>query len=163
RRRGSACGPPFSYSPLNRIVKGLTTRICGILSWFFVMAKTPHVAVLIETSRAYGRGLLEGVARYVRTQGPWSIYFVPQGLGEPPPTWLRNWQGDGILARIDNRSMARAILATGLPAVDLRGRLANLGLPRVGVDNRAVTRLAFQHLQERGFHHYAFCGLARGE
>src|SRR5262245_61145864 len=42
----------------------------------------PHVAVLIETTRAYGRGLLEGVAEYVRAHGPWSIDFTPRGLGE---------------------------------------------------------------------------------
>src|SRR5258706_14375146 len=31
----------------------------------------PRVALLIESSRAYGRGLLVGIARYVREQGPW--------------------------------------------------------------------------------------------
>src|SRR5687768_2626900 len=103
------------------------------------MRPIPHVAVLIETSRAYGRGLLEGVARYVRERGPWSIYFRPQALGEPPPAWLRTWKGDGILARIDDRRMARVVRATGLPAVDLRGRLPDLGLPRVGVDNATLT------------------------
>jgi LacI family transcriptional regulator len=122
-----------------------------------------HVAILIETSRAYGRGLLEGVAHYVREHGPWSIYFRPHGLGEPPPRWLRNWKGHGILARIDNRQQARVLRGTGLPVVDLRGRLPGLGLPRVGVDNSAVTGLAFQHLRERGFRHYGFCGLPRGE
>src|SRR6266545_727872 len=127
------------------------------------MRKVPHVAVLIETSRAYGRGLLEGVAEYVRAHGPWSIYFRPHGLGEPPPPWLRTWQGHGILARIDDERMARAVRATGLPVIDLRGRLPNLGLPRVGVDNAAVTRLAVQHLRQRGLLHFAFCGLRRGE
>lgn len=127
------------------------------------MTNLPHVAVLIETSRAYGRGLLEGVARYVQEHGPWSIYFRPHGLGEPPPPWLRAWRGHGILARIDNREMARVVMATGLPVVDLRGRLPDLGLPRVGVDNHALARLAFEHLTERGFRHFAFCGLPRGE
>jgi LacI family transcriptional regulator len=127
------------------------------------MAKTPHVAVLIETSRAYGRGLLEGVARYIREHGPWSVYFKPQGLGEPPPAWLKHWQGDGILARIDDLRLARAVVATKLPAIDLRGRLPDLGLPRVGVDNAGITRLAFQHLRERGYRHFGFCGLRRGE
>jgi LacI family transcriptional regulator len=122
----------------------------------------PRVAVLIETSRAYGRGLLEGVARYIREQGPWSLYFKPQGLGEPPPPWLRRWDGDGILARIDDRRMARAVRATRLPAVDLRGRLPNLGLARVGVDNRILARLAYAHLRERGYRRFGFCGLPRG-
>src|SRR5882672_10440042 len=102
------------------------------------MRRIPHVAVLIETSRAYGRGMLEGLAQYLREHGPWSMYFALRGLDDPPPAWLKNWKGDGILARIDNRQMARAVLATGLPCVELRGRLAGLGLPFVGTDNNLV-------------------------
>ncbi|HEX6960370.1 MAG TPA: hypothetical protein VF175_00775 [Lacipirellula sp.] len=34
------------------------------------MKKVPHVALLIETSREYARGLLRGVARYHQEQGP---------------------------------------------------------------------------------------------
>jgi LacI family transcriptional regulator len=127
------------------------------------MRRVPHVAVLIETSRAYGRGLLEGVAQYNRQFGFWSTYFEPHGLNDAPPKWLSSWKGDGILVRINDRRMARAILATGLPAVDLRGRVPRLGLPFIGVDNFQVARLAFEHLWDRGFRHFGFCGLARGE
>jgi LacI family transcriptional regulator len=74
---------------------------------------------LIETSRVYGRGLVEGVARYLREHGPWSIYCQPRGREAPPPTRLEHWQGDGILARIDTPQMARAVQATRLPAVNL--------------------------------------------
>jgi len=127
------------------------------------MRGIPHVAVLIETSRAYGRGLLEGVARYNRQHGPWSMYFEPHGLDDAPPRWLSGWKGHGILARIDSRRVARAVLATGLPAVDLRGRLKGLGLPFIGVHNKEVARLAFEHLADRGLRHFAFCGLVPGE
>lgn len=120
------------------------------------------VVVLIESSRAYGRGLLRGVARYQRESGHWSIYVRPHGLGDPPPTWLRRWQGDGVLARIGDRRMATAVRATGLPAVDLRGMLRNLGIPFLGVDNRAVAELAAEHLLQCGLRHFAFCGVPRG-
>jgi LacI family transcriptional regulator len=119
--------------------------------------------LLIETSREYARGLLRGVARYHQEHGPWSIFFEPHGLDEPPPSWLKSWQGDGILARIDNRRMADAILSTGIPAVDVRGAFHNLGLPFIGVDNRPVSRLAFEHLLDCGLRHFAFCGTPRGE
>jgi LacI family transcriptional regulator len=61
------------------------------------MADLLHIALLVETSREYGRGLLRGVARYHHEHGPWSIYFEPHGLNEPPPAWLKNWRGDGCL------------------------------------------------------------------
>ena len=105
--------------------------------------RTHHVAILIETSRAYGRGLLDGVARYNRERGNWLTYFVPQGLGDPAPTWLSGWEGDGILARIENRRMARIIEAAGVPVVNLRGTMPNLSFPFIGADNRAVARRHF--------------------
>ena len=123
------------------------------------MRQLPHVALLIETSRGYGRSLLQGVIRYQREHRPWSIYFQPHAFGAPPPSWLKNWHGDGILARIDERTMARAIRRTGLPAVDLRFSVPKLGLPGVGIDNRAVVRLAFEHLANSGFKLFGFCGL----
>jgi LacI family transcriptional regulator len=123
----------------------------------------PHVAVWIETSRGYGRGLIRGVASYVRQHGPWSIYFSPHGLREPIAGWLRNWKGDGILARIDDRRMVRMFSAKRVPLIDLRGRLPGLNIPVVGLANRPVAELAFEHLRERGFRHFAFCGLRAGE
>jgi LacI family transcriptional regulator len=121
-----------------------------------------HVAILIETSRAYGRGLLRGIARYNRERGRWSTYFQPQGLGDPAPAWLATWSGDGILARIDNRRLARAVKKTNVPVVNLRGTIADLPFPFIGSDNRSVARLAADHLLERGFRHFAFCGFRRG-
>ena len=126
------------------------------------MRRVPHVAVLIETSRAYGRGLLEGVARYNQEHGFWSMFFEPHGLDDPLPKWLSAWKGDGVLVRINDRRMARAVRAADVPAVDLRGRVPHLGLPFIGVDNFAVARLAFEHLRDRGFRDFGFCGVARG-
>jgi LacI family transcriptional regulator len=120
-----------------------------------------RVAVLIETSRAYGRGLLR-VGRYNREHGRWSVYLQPHGLDHPPPPWLKRWRGDGILVRIGDRRMLKAVLNTGLPTVDLRGVVPGLGVPFIGVDNRAVAEMAAEHLLERGLRHFGFCGLAPG-
>jgi LacI family transcriptional regulator len=126
------------------------------------MPRFLRVAVLIESSRALGRGIIEGIASYSRLHGPWSMYFEPQGLGAAPPDWLSTWDGDGILARIDDQVMADAVLATGLPAIDLRGRLPDLDLPFIGGNNESITRLAFDHLRDRGLRHFAFCGVPAG-
>lgn len=128
-----------------------------------VMSRIPKVAVLIESSRAYGRGLIAGVAQYSHLHGPWSMYFEPRGSGVAPPAWLSEWDGDGILARVDDERMAEAILATGLPALDLRGRVLDSGLPFIGADNDPTTRLAFEHLRGRGLKRFGFCGVPAGE
>ena len=71
------------------------------------MPTRPRVALLVESSRAYGRGLLHGIAEYIRLHGPWSIYLAERGLGDAPPAWLQGWTGDGIIARIENRRIAQ--------------------------------------------------------
>ncbi|MCD6338770.1 MAG: XylR family transcriptional regulator [Verrucomicrobia bacterium] len=118
-----------------------------------------RVALLIESSRAYGRGLLQGIARYIRIHGNWSIFYQECRLGDLPE-WLGEWQGDGIIARVENRRMAEAIRRKGLPAVDVRGLLPDLGLPVVDADNAAIVRAAMELFLRRGFKQVAFCGFA---
>ncbi|UCD51300.1 MAG: DNA-binding transcriptional regulator [Phycisphaerales bacterium] len=121
-----------------------------------------HVAILVETARAYGRGVIRGIARYNRERGRWSTYFQPQGLGDPPPPWIKKWKGDGIIARIDNATTARIVAKVGVPVVNLRSTLPDLGFPFIGADNQAVARLAAEHLLERGFRQFGLCGYRRG-
>jgi LacI family transcriptional regulator len=81
----------------------------------------------------------------------------------PRPTWLAGWRGDGILARIDDDRMVRAVRATRLPVVDLRGRLPGLGFPILCVHNRLIAERASGHLLGRGFKHFGFYGMPQGE
>ncbi len=126
------------------------------------MPSRRHVALLIEATNAYARGLLHGVAQYNHERAGWTVYFEPHALDEPPPKWLKDWKGDGVLARIGDRRTAKAVLALGVPVVELR-RVINLpGIPSIGPDNEVVTRLAAEHLRERGFRHFGVCGFPRG-
>jgi LacI family transcriptional regulator len=122
------------------------------------VTKRLHVALLIESSRGYGRGLLHGIAEYVRGHGLWSIYVHRHHLYDAPPDWLRDWRGDGIIARVENQKLARAIRARKVPAVDLRGRLSGIGMPAILTDDEAGARMAADHLVERGFRQFAYCG-----
>jgi LacI family transcriptional regulator len=121
-----------------------------------------HVALLIETSGSYGRGLLRGVSKYNRERGGWSTYFHPHGLGDPPPSWLKNWRGDGILARIDTEEIAQLLLKSGVPVVNLRGTVGELPFQYVGPDHDQIAKLAAEHLMERGLKNFAFCGKPAG-
>jgi LacI family transcriptional regulator len=121
-----------------------------------------HVALLIETTGSYGRGLLSGVAKYNRQHGKWSTFVRPHALSDAPPAWLKTWKGDGILARIETREMANLLKKTGAKIVNLRNTLANLPFPYVAIDHEAVGQLAARHLQDRGLHQFAFCGRPPG-
>ena len=120
--------------------------------------KPLRVALLIETSRSYGRDLLLGIAKYVRIHGPWSIEFEEGDPCEAIPDWFTRWTGDGIIARVKTPTLARAIVRKGVPAVDLYGGLPNLKIPTMRSDEIAVGRMAAEHLIERGFRQFAFCG-----
>lgn len=121
--------------------------------------RRPRVALIVETSLASGRDILRGIARYLRAHGPWSIYHEPRSLEESVPPWLTQWRGDGIIARIQNRPIADAVVSTGLPVVDVLGLVPGLPVPLVHVDDRAIARLGAEHLLGRGFRHFGFCAV----
>ncbi len=121
--------------------------------------RRPRVALIVETSLASGRDILRGIARYLRAHGPWSIYHEPRALEESVPPWLLEWQGDGIIARIQNQPIAEAVVAAGLPVVDVLGLVPGLSVPLVHVDDRAIAQLGAEHLLERGFRHFGFCAV----
>ena len=122
------------------------------------MKKVPKVALLIETSNSYARELLHGVRAWVREHGPWSIRLTEQGRGAAVPAWLKGWDGDGVIARVESARIARELRATGLPVIDVSAALPNLVFPRVATDAEATAKLAAQHLIERGLPRFAYCG-----
>ena len=129
------------------------------------MAGMPRVALLVETSRGYGRALLRGIVRYSRLHGPWAFYVTPGDFEQVLPR-MKSWGGTGIIARIETPEVARAILASGLPAIalDLSEDETRAGHPlgtlsEVASDSHSAARMAAEHLLERGFPHYAFVGV----
>ncbi len=121
--------------------------------------KAPHVALIVETSLAPGRDMLRGIARYIRAQGPWSTLLEPRSLEELVPNWLRRWKGDGIIARVQNRKIAKAVLAAGIPAVDVLGAVRIPRLPLIHTDDAQISVMAAEHLLDRGYRHFGYVGL----
>ncbi len=121
-------------------------------------ARLPHVALIVETSTAYGRAILSGISQYVREHGPWTVYIEQRSLQDAAPPWLARWDGDGIIARASTPKSARQLLKTGVPTVDLNDQVRGLGLPQIHSDHAAIARLAAEHLLERGFRHFAYFG-----
>ena len=123
-----------------------------------VMRRIPHVAVAVDKSRSYGRGLLAGIADYVETRGRWSLYVEPQSAGTYARGWLRGWRGDGVLAYIEDPGLARRLFRSGIPVVELFAHRLDLGLPMVGNDDEAIGSLAADHLLACQLRRFAFSG-----
>jgi LacI family transcriptional regulator len=123
--------------------------------------EAPRVALLIETSNGYARSILHGVEDYIRSHQPWHIFLAERGRGDAPPEWLHGWDGDGIIARIENKSIAQVLAHARQPVVDLSSYRFLPQLPAVMTDGKAIAELAATHFLNRGFEHFAYCGVPR--
>ena len=126
------------------------------------MVRIPRVALLLETSTEYGRGLLRGIVKYVRLNGPWSVYISPGHFEQALPK-AKSWPGTGIIARIHSSHMAEMVLGTGLPVVASPLEEMPWDQPQgdfceIRTNSRAIARMAAQHLMEQGLLHFGFCG-----
>ena len=142
RQRASSSSPPSS-SPSAAAARRASRR---------------EVALLVETSNGYGRGLLNGIIAYMREHERWSVYLGEHSRGDEPPRWLRRWRGVGVIARIENQKIAAAVVESGLPAVDVSAARKVARLPWVETDDRAIAQAAARHLLERNFRQLAYCG-----
>jgi LacI family transcriptional regulator, galactose operon repressor len=128
------------------------------------IVRLPQVALLLETSTEYGRGLLRGILRYARLHGPWSLHVAPGHLGQVLPK-AASWGGTGIIARVRSREMEEVIRATRLPFVasslsESQRPAAGRKFGEIRTDAQAIARMGATHLLETGFRHLAFCGFA---
>jgi LacI family transcriptional regulator len=117
------------------------------------------VALLIETSNSYARGLLRGVVSFHKEHRAWSLYLSEHNRGDEPPRWLSEWNGHGIIARIENDAIARVLREVRIPVVDVSAARLIPEIPWLETDDALIARLAAEHLLERGFRHFAFSGI----
>lgn len=125
------------------------------------MPEIPKVILLIDTARAYGRGLLRGIAKYSDLHGPWIFYWKAPFYRESASkevglSRLRNLDADGIIMREQKKT--KEILAMGLPTVVSPYREEFPGLPNIIPDDVAIGKMAAEHLLDRGFRYFAYCG-----
>lgn len=125
------------------------------------MPKMSRIAVLIESSHAFGRNAMQGIAGYAAAHGPWMLHQHDQPLNDSTPRDLKAWKADGVVARITSPQMARRLHMLGVPVVDIHEQGFLKKSPKVVVNHRAVMQLAIDHLRSCGFQNFAYVGLAR--
>jgi LacI family transcriptional regulator len=117
-----------------------------------------RIALLVETSNAYARGLLTGIINYMRAHEHWSVEFPEQGRGELAADFLKQWRGDGLIARIETPQIARALRRLRMPIVDLSAGRFLPHVPWFETDDVQIARLALDHFRERGLQRLAYVG-----
>lgn len=120
--------------------------------------RKPTVALFIETSRAYGRGLCLGIADYARTHGEWNFLVQERDLRGGIPEWLDQWDGDGILCRLSDPDMSDLFAKASCPVIDLYGQIRHPEIPFLDTDATAVAEIAARFFVNSAFSSFAYCG-----
>lgn len=117
-----------------------------------------RVALIVETSSGYGRALLRGIMRFIRSHEEWSVFLEQRALTSDVPSWLNQWHGDGVITRSMTPWLTESMARNGVPLVNLVDRQLEVVAPAFSSDQVRIGRVAAEHLIERGFRRFGFCG-----
>jgi len=126
------------------------------------MKKNPNVILLIEATHSYGRALLQGIAKYSYLHGPWSFYREPEFYGHVPlhkniVSQLKRQNANGLIIREPTLGQIEELMELNIPMIISPNRL-NPVIPTIVTNAELVGQMAADHLLERGFKHFAYCG-----
>ncbi len=120
-----------------------------------------HIALVMQTRMPENAGILKGIAHYERNNANWRFFLDDQAMAVANPSWLFRRKWDGIICRHRFSLLLEECRARGVPCVDLEDSENHVrGVPKIRPDNRAVGHVAAEHLLERGFGSYGFCGFS---
>jgi|WetSurMetagenome_2_1015567.scaffolds.fasta_scaffold32278_2 LacI family transcriptional regulator len=114
-----------------------------------------RIILLIETSREFGRQLINGIARYSRLNGPWSFYKEPMDLKSSIPH-LTSWKPDGIILR--DSMLTNEFQKLNIPIILAVHHSYSKEVPVIKTDSFSIAKMASEHLLEKGLKNFAFCG-----
>ena len=119
------------------------------------MQKTFRIAVQVETNRAHGRSMLEGIADYALAHSDWRLEAVePSALVDSAS--LRRY--DGFIVRVMDDRTADALAKSRKPVIDTYGRTDRSPIPFIRLDDDAIAKLADGCFAEHRYTRCAFCG-----
>jgi LacI family transcriptional regulator len=115
-----------------------------------------QVAVLVETEDSWGCSVIHGIADYSQDHGHWNLLIDPRDH-EQRSLLPDQWSGDGIIARIGNRTQLDQIRNRSEPKINVDTVFEGLdGFYDVITDDEQRADLALAHLRDRGFEEFAY-------
>ena len=120
--------------------------------------KKKNVALIVETSNGYARGILLGIRDFLSKEPGWSIFLAEHSRHETNHSFPEDWDGDGVIARIETEATADLVRRMNIPTVDVSAARLIPGIPWVETDDEAIAGLALDHLIGCGLRNLAFFG-----
>jgi len=116
-----------------------------------------QIGLYIEKARAFGRGICRGVIDYAQENGFTIRFLTTADLQKG-----RLSDCDGFIARITDDKIARRLLATGKPVVDVYYAKPRPRIAIVKTRHESIGRLAAEHFIDRHFNNFAYCPFGAG-
>ncbi|MCC5023796.1 MAG: hypothetical protein J6386_13885 [Candidatus Synoicihabitans palmerolidicus] len=105
-------------------------------------------------------GVLQGLAEGFRAERTVQVVKVAR-----PERFeagrLRRLKLDGLITRVAAKQDEEALLAAGVPVINVSGRVVGNLLTNVINDDARVGELAARFFARRGFRNFGFCGVGR--
>ena len=129
--------------------------------------KTHRIALLFNANKTFDRDVISGIAAYLgRRRSTWELF-----LEEDFRTRLdgiEHWQGDGVIADMDDPAVVAALSRCTVPVVGVGGSYASRdhyppGVPYVATDNFNLVKVAHDHLIDVGLHRFAMFSLPKSD
>ncbi len=127
--------------------------------WIIHSLEMAHVALLVETALGSGREILKGISQYVHEHENWQVFHYTGSLGVMVPEVLEHWEGDGIIARLNQPEMSDVIRQKQVPVVDVLGNIKDSGFACVKSNNDEIALQVYEHFFERGFKSFGCLGI----
>lgn len=124
------------------------------------MASNRRVALYLQMSLDYDRGMLRGIVAFARDNPHWNLLLEADHAHHLPGG--AKLDCDGLIVDFDDLRISRAVQGIDKPVVAVGGGGGGYdprsGIPYVISDDEHIGRLAAEHLLERGLRHFAYCG-----
>ncbi|MDR3234618.1 MAG: DNA-binding transcriptional regulator [Planctomycetaceae bacterium] len=114
-----------------------------------------RVLIIVETSRGFGRHLIEGITRFAVEHRRWSFFLCDHDAACQDTHWLASWDGDGLIARCNHENIRRFFQT-------FRGKKINLTaddetLPiHIRLNNEKCAQMAAEHFFSRGYRNFGY-------
>lgn len=122
------------------------------------MDRTRRIALLLDRSLSFVRGVIQGVRVYAADKPNWVLRDGPPRL--KLVAHVRQWKPHGIIAGLVLNRVAQELIRMRTPLIDTAFTLPGLKAPTVDVDHAAVGRLAAEYFLDRKFVQLGFFGSA---
>lgn len=119
--------------------------------------KTPfrHIGLMLDPLSGYGSKILDGISRYVQQKPNWRMAFFDRERRELADL-VGTWQGDAIICTVVDQRFHDAAASRTIPVINVAGLLDETEVTSVLSDDRAIGRMAAEHMLDRGFTNFAF-------